>query len=365
MNEAPQHWLKEIQNALVAAKAFPESGFPPSFPWEALSEQLSSILPVEIVPRRSQILAAGEAAIGLGSGFFTVAIEMPPIGGQVYWLMGKEDVVKITSLALSITNGKGFSSAKFREGFYYFLATQVLSAIAGIQTFKDLSLQIGKPLDLPQESAFCIDVEIRNPKQTCWGRVVCPSSFQEAFKQHFSRLPPPELTSELARQIDVTLRFEIGHSTMAPLEWEKASVGDFILLDRCSYDPAAHKGTLFISLDGTALLRGKIKDGSIKIVDYAFYHEEQPPMPFEEEEEEKEPVEAIPRDATALTFKVEVDRMPINLEKLIDLTPGNVLEFAVRPEQGVDLVIEGKKVAKGELLKLGDLIGVKILQRHG
>lgn len=369
MNEAPQHWLNEIQTALVAAKAFPESGFPASFPWEGLSQHLTALLPVEIAPRRSQVLAPGEAAMGLGSGFITVAIEMPPLGGQVYWLMGKEDVAKITSLALSITNGKGFSSAKFREGFYYFLATKVLSAIIDLQAFKDLSMQMGKPIDLPQEPAFCIDIEIRNPKQTCWGRVVCPVSFQEAFKQHFSHLPPPALTSELAKQIEVNLRFEIGHTTMSALEWEKAAVGDFILLDRCSYDPAAHKGTLFISLDETALLRGKIKDNSIKIVDYAFYHEEKVPMPFEEEElpvEEERPAEQaapMPTDETALIFKVEVDRMPINLEKLIHLTPGNMLEFPLRPEQGVDLVVDGKKVAKGELLKLGDLIGVKILQR--
>lgn len=369
MKEAPQHWLKEIQTALIAAKAFPESGFPPPFPWEALSQNLASTLPVEIFPRRSQVLAAGEATTGLGSGYVTVAIEMPPLGGQVYWLMGKEDVTKITSLALSINNGKGFSSAKFREGFYYFLATKVLSAIIDLQAFKDLSMQIGKPMDLPQEPTFCIDVEIRNAKQTCWGRLVCPVSFQESFKQHFSHLPPPALTSETAKEIEVNLRFEIGHTTLSALEWEKVVVGDFVLLDRCSFDPATHKGTLFISLDQTALLRGKIKDGSIKIVDYAFYHEEKTPMPFEEEElpvEEEAPVEQItpmPTDETALTFKVEVDRMPINLERLIHLTPGNILEFPLRPEQGVDLVIDGKKVAKGELLKLGDLIGVKILQR--
>ena len=425
MKEAPQHWLKEVQTALVAAKAFPQSGLPPSFPWETLSQHLVSILPVEIVPRRSQVLASGEATSGLGSGFITVAIEMPPLGGQVYWLMGKEDVTKLTSLALSIANGKGFSSAKFREGFYYFLATKVLSAIIDLQAFKDLSLQIGKPTDLPQEPMFCIDVEIRNSyraqeglvnldsarqsqiealrsdrrspspsgkgeeedrfgkvtaspnssnltergiKQTCWGRIVCPVSFQEAFKQHFAHLPPPDLTSELAKEIDVTLRFEIGHTTLSALEWEKVSVGDFILLDRCSFDPATHKGTLFISLDGTALLRGKIKDNNIKIVDYAFYHEEKPPMPFEEEElpVEEEPVEQIaplPTDVTALTLKVEVDRMPMNLEQLIHLTPGNMLEFPLKPEQGVNLVLDGKKVAKGELLKLGDLIGIKILQR--
>jgi flagellar motor switch protein FliN/FliY len=47
---------------------------------------------------------------------------------------------------------------------------------------------------------------------------------------------------------------------------------------------------------------------------------------------------------------------------LLHLKPGNVLELSVRPEQGVDLSIGGKKVAKAELVKLGDVLGVKILE---
>ena len=63
-----------------------------------------------------------------------------------------------------------------------------------------------------------------------------------------------------------------------------------------------------------------------------------------------------------LTLTVEVARMRINLEKLMQLSPGNILELPVRPEHGVDVVIGGKKVAKAELVKLGEMLGIKILQ---
>ena len=63
-----------------------------------------------------------------------------------------------------------------------------------------------------------------------------------------------------------------------------------------------------------------------------------------------------------LTLSVEVARLQISLEKLLQLSPGNILELPTRPEQGVDVVIEGKKVAKAELIKLGEMLGIKILK---
>jgi len=40
--------------------------------------------------------------------------------------------------------------------------------------------------------------------------------------------------------------------------------------------------------------------------------------------------------------------------------PKNVLELGIQPERGVNLVANGKCVGKGELLQIGDVIGVKI-----
>jgi len=45
-----------------------------------------------------------------------------------------------------------------------------------------------------------------------------------------------------------------------------------------------------------------------------------------------------------------------------ELSPGNVIELGVQPEQGVSLVIDGKVVGRGELLQVGDILGVKILE---
>ena len=58
---------------------------------------------------------------------------------------------------------------------------------------------------------------------------------------------------------------------------------------------------------------------------------------------------------------VEVGRIEMSIKTIMELQPGNMLELNVRPENGVDLVVNGKRIGKGELLKLGESLGVRIL----
>jgi flagellar motor switch protein FliN/FliY len=283
-------------------------------------------------------------------------------------------------------NSKGFSTPAFQEGFYRFLALYIAEAIYGLGAFKDLSLKIAAPQMPPAEEALCLDIALRSSKHTLWGRIVCPHAFRHAFKAHFSMTPASLSQSSLAKEVSITLRAEVGWTHLSLSRWKEVKVGDFILLDRCSYDPSTNKGTAALALNSTPLLHARLKGESMKIVDYAFYHEEtmnenehfsdeeEPTEPEGEEhldneehlwsplEKESSSEELISTQEIQLSLTVEVARLKINLDKLLQLRPGNVLELPVRPEQGVDISIGGKKIAKAELIKLGDLLGVKILQ---
>ncbi len=398
MSEAPLNWVKEIQSALIEAGTIPLSGYAPAFPWEGLSQKVAALLQspeFKISPRKTSFLSGNDIASGLGTGFISVALDLTPLSGQAFWLMGKEDVAKLTALALTPSQGKGLSSPKFQEGFYYFLGTQIAQAIGEMKAFGDLGLKIARPAPPPQEEALCIDVEIEHSKQTFWGRLVCPASFHQAFKTHFSTQQPPPLTSAIAKQVNVTLRLQIGQTELSLSEFKRVKVGDFILLDRCTFDPKTLKGTATLMLEQTPILRTRIKDNSLKIVDYAYYREEQNQMNPDKPQDEETPEENFENEELSsaefeeegsaeeshlwssqnggveklispseipLTLSIEVARLSINLEKLLQLSPGNVLELPVRPEQGVDIVVGGKKVARAELIKLGEMLGVKILQ---
>jgi flagellar motor switch protein FliN len=84
----------------------------------------------------------------------------------------------------------------------------------------------------------------------------------------------------------------------------------------------------------------------------------------EEEEPTEETIPAEPTfkiDEIPLSVIIEVGRLQMSVKKMMDLQPGNLLELDVHPENGVDLVVNGKRIAKGELVKLGEALGVRIL----
>lgn len=59
---------------------------------------------------------------------------------------------------------------------------------------------------------------------------------------------------------------------------------------------------------------------------------------------------------------IEIGRIQMSIKKLLELQPGNMLELNIHPETGVDLVVNGKRVARGELLRVGEALGVRILE---
>lgn len=65
--------------------------------------------------------------------------------------------------------------------------------------------------------------------------------------------------------------------------------------------------------------------------------------------------------AINVALVVEVGRVQMSMEKLLKLEPGNLLELDFHPENGVNLVVNGKIIGKGELIRIGDAIGIRIL----
>ncbi len=86
---------------------------------------------------------------------------------------------------------------------------------------------------------------------------------------------------------------------------------------------------------------------------------------FDIPSEEEKPLAAPSLTSLAdlpLTVHVEMARFSITLEKLSQLSSGNVIELDIPANQAVHLVINGKRVAKAELMQLGEIMGVRILE---
>jgi flagellar motor switch protein FliN/FliY len=85
----------------------------------------------------------------------------------------------------------------------------------------------------------------------------------------------------------------------------------------------------------------------------------------EEPEPTHPPVEQEPlagADEIPMTIHVEVARVKMPLNSLMELQAGNLLDLKVKPENPVSLVVNGQVIGRGELVVVGDVVGVKVLE---
>lgn len=372
MSTPPMNWIHQIHYTLQEMQEIPLWGNIPDVPWEKCVEEIAPLLQtpeLSLVIGDTQLLTEEKIAVGLGSYPIITTIQLAPLTGQCFWMMAQEDVAFLTSLALT-ENQKTFLSAPFQEGFYRFLLLEIIQAVDPLQIFQDLSLKMGVPnAPFPKENCFCIDIGVHHPKKVIWGRIICPASFHQAFKAHFATSPIS--LSNLAKDVIVSISATIGYTHLKVSHWKKIAVGDFIILDACSYSPDATRGTATLFLEQTPLFTVICKQTNCKIIDYAYQEEfmdSEEEKDFEQEEDNIEDNTDFGQEKltsiadTPLTIYVEVAKKQMNLKKILQLKPGNIIELAIRPEQGVNLTVNGKVIARAEIVQLGDTLGVKILQ---
>lgn len=391
MTTQPYFWIQSVTEGLRETNQIPLWGSPPPFPLEELELLLKEqfgLSRLSIKREQTALLEPDAFLKGLGDAPIILPLELTPIGGTFFFVIGMEDVKAITSfLMVESGNPKRFSHEALCLGFFRFISLNLLDTFAEISPYDGAALKIGKESSLPAERAFAIDVKIGMNGAAFWSRLITPPHFHQSFQAHFASKPPAITSKEFAASISAELTVEGGTTTLPFEEWQKVRVGDFILLDHCTYDLDQNKGSLEIVLGQTPLFQARLKEGSLKILDYAFYseelndmdeHESQegevpvslPELPEGVKEEEhlwseeasKAPLEQMLAASTVpITLTVEVGRLHMSLEKLLQLEPGNTLELKTRPEDGVRITLQGKPVAHAELVKIGEVLGIKIL----
>lgn len=421
MSKPPYHWIKQIHKAVALTQEIPLYGHPPPFPWDKYVATLAEAwqipeLSISVEETRWRESATLLEGFGKNPTLFTFALT--PLEGRALLAVSSEDVAKLCKAGVSRSpNAKGFSDKRLEQGFYAYLLLEALQLTRELKAFGDLSPTLEEG-ELPQdEGGLCIDLKIQVDKHSLWARLISTEPLCNAFRSHFVQKHAP-LPSHIAKSLELPLRFEVGTTTLPLSRWKTIRSGDLLLLDRCSYDPKTRKGSAEIIFGTTPLFRARIKEEGVKILDYAFYFEEERPTMYdeenedeeeelfplddqddeeeeeeneddEEEEEESESLDdededeeeeeeslweppASPKKSAIqekislsdipLTVTVEVARLHMTMQKLLDIRPGNELELPIHPEQGVQLLINGKPVARGELLKIGESLGVRILQ---
>lgn len=342
---APLAWVKRLSNDLPELKKIP------LFDWEAFSTSLASrfgVSKLQFRTRHHEMRQGAAIYKGIGTDFHTLQISLSNLG-IAYWIMSKEDVAKLTTaLMRPASKSRSSLSEILQEGFYRYLTLECLDTLENLGAFQSLTLRLTEE-ETVVDKALCIDVEIDLDQKGFWGRLVIPSELQQALETHFADRPDQYISTELAKNLELSIGVKTGSVTLSQEEWKKIKAGDFVLLDKESYDARKGSGMCLLMLEKTPLFNAKIKPHKIEITDYAFYHEESM-------SEETAALKELPIEVT-----VELARIKMTLDELMHLSPGKTLDLPIHPEQNVTLTVNGKKVGRAELLYLGHQLGIRIL----
>lgn len=443
-------WIKQIPPDLLPKDTSPIIGYPPPFPWDEFSKRMAQLLeledlkiqPISMLEQRSE----KDLSAGLGR---TVSLQLSiaPAAGSLWWIMNEEDITLLMSLLLTHQAQSSLKlDTEFQQGFYNFLALEVINILPQIAFEKSLSIHLLHEAVLPNNPALCLDVSITVQQRTVWGRLILSPELQESWKERYATRT---LAPIINQNLNVIVQLEAGRTSLKFSEWNKVALGDFIALDSYALEPDGH-GHVLLTVGQVPFFSGEIQNGSVTILEPSLYHEVEKTMdtqlpneeePLEQPEEEltstdnvddediheedlpedenenvdegiienegEEDIETMegpqeqekwppppemPRrplktaermtsetapeqeimqpvkekvpltsDDIPLSIVIEVGRVQMTMQKLLELEPGAVLQLSVRPEDGVDLVVNGRRIAKGELLRLGDVLGVRIL----
>ncbi len=394
----PLDWIKHVERILLDLEEKPQFSLPTPFNWGSFEKKLQQVLGHSSVKIEchSKGWEQGEGRFaGLGEDLLPLAIEWAPLETPAYFLTTPQDLKKLMAELLGGEKEAAyFYDISLVQGFYQYFAAEMLDALEQLQFAPPLAPRLGMIHEeiegiIGENPCFVVDVSCKLNGQIFWGKVLLTGDFRRTWKSYFSNTPPLPLSEEAQEKIVVDVSLEVGHTNLSYDEWKGVGPGDFVLLDHCSYDPAEKKGGVVLSLNQKPLYRGRFKEKGIKLTEYPIYEEVNVSMdeePIEDPElediygdqptEDTEPVveeeglqkvelapsvPSISAEDLPIQLTVEVGRLRMTAKELMALAPGNLLEVNVAPEQGVDLVINGKKVGRGELIRLGETLGVRIL----
>ncbi|MCB1108249.1 MAG: type III secretion system cytoplasmic ring protein SctQ [Chlamydiia bacterium] len=359
-----ENWTKPLESLI------PMWGNAPAFPWKDAGQLLGQLLKSEVKLNAGigEWKEGSALVAGLGENPTAISLELSPLKEPLFLVMPKSDVEKLTT-SLMGERGPGLKDPSISTAFFQYALLEMLSQMADLRPLGDLVPQLADHTFEPGRG-YALDVAIEREGQTLWLRLICPEDFHKAFKTHFANQKIDLFNHPMADKVQVALTFEIGETTLSAAKWKSVGLGDFVILDRCSYDPNTAKGSMIVSCAGGPLFQARAKEGELKILDYAYTFEETAMNDDEEDlmdiEEESPPPthtehqDLISADNVPLQIIVEVGRVHMPLSKVLGLKPGNVLDLSMRPEEGVTLTVSGKAIAKGQLLAVGDVLGVKI-----
>ena len=380
-------WLRKINKTLLNLDELPLLRTYAPFNFDEFSTHLMkkfSLKSVTIEPSEMKWLKADELKQGFSDNVNYLSFVFSNLEGNTYLLMDLEDISKITNEFIKESTEIKLTTTLLEESYFRYISLETLHILSEMNLFQDLSAKMVETTEPLQEDSLCLDIKININDISVYARIAITPKFRKSWENHFISNPPLK-AEEISKELKLTMSAEIGSVNLDYETLKKIQIGDFVILDKINYDIKTNKGQVTLKLGDTKLFLAKVKQNKLKIIDFVKYSEEtnmekkpndKPIEPKEKpvvekktketeeivEVEEKTEIQTSQIENMPITIIVEAARFKMTLDKLMSMQPGNILDLSVHPEKAVNLVVNGEQIAKGELVSLGDTLGVRILE---
>ena len=390
MNALKDLFLKKIDEALFLHDEIPLLRGE-SFDLKAISEALKKELgwkDFEITFQKMAWDKTENIFQSFGTNPFQLCLSLTPLIGSFYWIIGQNELNEIITNSFAEESKAKNLSVSLKEGFSRYLAIRALNLLQKQKSlFQGLNFKIIEHAKIQTKNALCIDFKITINQKTVFSRLALTPDFRISWNQH-QHSQPSLFFSSMKKNLQLPLSFILAETTLTATQLETIQKGDFLLLDKIYFDPKTNIDRVKVQLHSIPLFQVKLKKEKMEIIDFAQLEEnimpdsQNSPKPEDSTKELTEPEkeesltkeepqttatapkksEAISIKELPLTLTVELAKMQMPLSEMTALQPGNSLELPSSVEEGVSLCVNGKKIAKGELIHIGEKLGVRILE---
>ena len=276
--------------------------------------------------------------MGTGEAPFLLGMEVAPLTGSLFWLMSRKDAETWTSWLWK--EPPALSAESLREGFYRYTILECLDALHELAPFKQHSIQLNDEIQFPEEGACVIDVTLQCGQDSARGRLI----FSQELYRQLAHTPPHWATQAQARAFSLSCPLLMSQLFFSIDRLNQIHPGDFIPLR-----DSASRGLLYV--EEKPLFKVKIQGNKMEILDYATIMKAEP----------EEPLLSSLKDLP-VPVSVELARLRIPLEQLMQFSPGNVIELPISAPSTVSLTVNGEKIGSAELVSLGETLGLQIIE---
>lgn len=155
-------------------------------------------------------------------------------------------------------------------------------------------------------------------------------------------------------QVPFTASLQAGHQTLRLKQLASLAPGDIVLLNQPLQD---------LQLAVSSYLLADVRtDAKGDALASAWYLDERREISVESIHTQDDVDEVDVLDNLTVQLVCEVGRQSMTLAELKTLQPGSVLSMERGAQQAVDLIINGARVGQGELVRLDDALGVRIIR---